>query len=89
MVWYRIYPRDQYNNRLNLTSDGVVQSDAYSIEFDLPAYYNYSTVSLSDWNVKFEATPKVIVNVVDNKYYEFQLNFTKKGETYVRPTLYG
>ena len=66
-VGYRIYPRDSWDNRLNLTTLGMVPNDAFTIEFDLPAYYNYSTVSLADWNDpdKFNAVPTVVVNVVD------------------------
>jgi hypothetical protein len=71
-VGYRIFPRDKYDNRLNLTTAGMVPNDAFTVEFDLPAYYNYSTgVSLEDWNTKFNATPTVVVNVVDQKYYEY------------------
>ena len=38
-----------YNNALNLTNTGGVEGDAFTIEFDTVAYYNYSTIAGEDW----------------------------------------
>jgi hypothetical protein len=77
---------------LNLTTAGNVPTDAYSIELDLPKFYNSTTaVKIDDWNNETIYGNKYLVSrkVVNNQYYEYTFNFTKAGNYYIRPLLNG
>ena len=89
LLTYTIHLRDMYDNILDLTESSSIDEDAYTIEFDLPAAYNYTTKTLEEWNALNTTSPQVVRTVVDNIYYEYTLNFTRKGKTFVRALLYG
>jgi hypothetical protein len=89
---FRVYPRDQYDNALNLTTDGNVPTVAYSLELDLCAALNSTkAVKLDDWNNEtlYGNTHLVSRTVVNNEYYLYTFNFTKAGTYYMKPTLNG
>jgi hypothetical protein len=49
LIEYVILPRDMYDNPLK---PGDLDSNAFNLNVTLPAYYNYTTKSLKEWNAE-------------------------------------